>query len=129
MGEIADMMIDGTLCEACGEFIDDEGHGFPRYCSRSCSESRGASQQSKSNKAKNQPPLGEKQLKRLKEIEIETDNPNGMYPGIPLEYAPAKFMSLITSGYAARHDPHNPIHKTRVVITDLGRELLKGNKA
>ena len=31
MGEIADMMLDGTLCEQCGEFIDDDG-GFPRLC-------------------------------------------------------------------------------------------------
>jgi hypothetical protein len=31
MGEIADMMLDGTLCEQCGEYID-EGDGFPRLC-------------------------------------------------------------------------------------------------
>lgn len=33
MGEISDMMLDGTLCEQCGEFIDDdEGGEFPRKC-------------------------------------------------------------------------------------------------
>lgn len=33
MGEISDMMLDGTLCEVCGEFIDDdEGGEFPRKC-------------------------------------------------------------------------------------------------
>lgn len=33
MGEIADMMLDGTLCEGCGELIDDgDGDGFPRRC-------------------------------------------------------------------------------------------------
>lgn len=46
MGEIADMMLDGTLCEGCGEIMDDmiDGHdededqdeddapGYPRRC-------------------------------------------------------------------------------------------------
>jgi hypothetical protein len=31
MGEIADMMLDGVLCETCGEYIGDEV-GFPRRC-------------------------------------------------------------------------------------------------
>lgn len=32
MGEIADMMLDGTLCQGCGEFMDGDGLGLPRYC-------------------------------------------------------------------------------------------------
>lgn len=32
MGEIADMMLDGTLCECCGVYIDDEHDGVPRKC-------------------------------------------------------------------------------------------------
>ena len=32
MGDIADMMLDGTICEGCGEFLDNDGPGFPRYC-------------------------------------------------------------------------------------------------
>lgn len=32
MGEIADMMLDGTLCEGCGEYLDGESDGIPRYC-------------------------------------------------------------------------------------------------
>jgi hypothetical protein len=40
MGDVADMMLDGTLCECCGVYIDDEDGGFPRMC-RSC-ESEGA---------------------------------------------------------------------------------------
>ena len=37
MGEIADMMIDGTMCP-CGEFIDGgaDGPGFTQYCSTQC---------------------------------------------------------------------------------------------
>ena len=41
MGEIAEMMLDGTLCEGCGEFIGN-GYGFPQYCSDECAEGRGA---------------------------------------------------------------------------------------
>jgi hypothetical protein len=37
MGDIADMMLEGILCEGCGELFDDmdEGHeppGHPRRC-------------------------------------------------------------------------------------------------
>ena len=31
MGEIADMKIDGTLCEYCGVLIGD-AIGYPRHC-------------------------------------------------------------------------------------------------
>lgn len=31
MGDISEMMLDGTLCETCGEFIG-EPVGYPRYC-------------------------------------------------------------------------------------------------
>lgn len=36
MGDIADMMIDGTLCEGCGVYMDGDGYGVPRRCP-SCS--------------------------------------------------------------------------------------------
>ena len=32
MGEIADMMLEGTLCAGCGEYMGGSGDGFPRYC-------------------------------------------------------------------------------------------------
>ncbi len=32
MGEIADMMLDGTLCEGCGVFLNEEPQGYPCYC-------------------------------------------------------------------------------------------------
>ena len=34
MREIADMMIDGTMCAGCGMFLHDgeDGDGFPGYC-------------------------------------------------------------------------------------------------
>lgn len=40
MGEIADAMLDGTLCECCGTCIGDET-GFPGYCSDQCAADRG----------------------------------------------------------------------------------------
>lgn len=33
MGDIANMMLDGTLCAGCGEYMGCAGDGFPRYCS------------------------------------------------------------------------------------------------
>ena len=32
MGEIADMMLDGTLCQQCGCFLGDD-QGYPQTCS------------------------------------------------------------------------------------------------
>jgi hypothetical protein len=38
MGEIAEMMLDGLMCERCGEWIGDhdgsegDGPGFPQLC-------------------------------------------------------------------------------------------------
>lgn len=43
MGEIADMMLDGTLCEMCGVYIGTDS-GFPMYCSKECANDRGADQ-------------------------------------------------------------------------------------
>lgn len=42
-GEIAEMMLDGALCEGCGEWLGDDGpQGFPGYCSDYCAGSRSA---------------------------------------------------------------------------------------
>jgi len=32
MGEIADAMLDGTLCEGCGGYLEGEGEGYPVRC-------------------------------------------------------------------------------------------------
>lgn len=32
MGEISDMMLDGTLCQVCGEYIWCEDYGYPQTC-------------------------------------------------------------------------------------------------
>lgn len=43
MGEYAEMMLDGTLCECCGVYIEGDGDGIPRYCSPQCARDRGRS--------------------------------------------------------------------------------------
>lgn len=42
MGDIADMMLEGVMCEGCGESLDQEGEGVPDYCSPGCAVDRGA---------------------------------------------------------------------------------------
>jgi tRNA(Ile2) C34 agmatinyltransferase TiaS len=32
MGEVADMMLDGDLCEGCGVYMGSPGDGYPRKC-------------------------------------------------------------------------------------------------
>lgn len=45
MGEIAEMMLTGVLCEMCSEALDCgecEEIGVPAYCSYECAKDRGA---------------------------------------------------------------------------------------
>ena len=48
MGDIADSMLNGEACEMCGEELDCEGceeAEIPAYCSLSCAEARGTSEE------------------------------------------------------------------------------------
>lgn len=36
MGDIADAMLDGTLCQTCGEYMDPLRYGSPLGVPRSC---------------------------------------------------------------------------------------------
>ena len=38
MGEYAEMLLDGTLCESCGCFINAEPAGYPATCEECFSE-------------------------------------------------------------------------------------------
>ncbi len=40
MGEYAEMMLDGTMCAGCGEYMGG-GEGFPGYCSKECAQETG----------------------------------------------------------------------------------------
>jgi len=37
MGEMADLMLEGCCCPSCGEYLGDDGDGFPVYCA-SCAD-------------------------------------------------------------------------------------------
>ena len=41
MGEIADAMISGEMCEMCGVYLDSGDMGIPMYCSEQCARDRG----------------------------------------------------------------------------------------
>lgn len=120
MGDIADMMLDGTLCACCGVYLDGNViEGIPNYCSDCARDNR----QSKSKPSTNQP-IGAKQLKILQNACRDTDRPTGMYPGMHIDIAPAQIRKLIARGYLEEYHPHNPVHKMRATITDLGRAAL-----
>ena len=38
MGEIAEMMLDGTLCEGCGVYLPGDADGYPRRCKHCAAE-------------------------------------------------------------------------------------------
>ena len=42
MGEIADMMLDGTMCQWCGEWLHggEDGPGYPGLCASCAREER-----------------------------------------------------------------------------------------
>lgn len=40
MGDIAELMLDGTLCEGCGVTLPGAAPGYPRYCSKKCRKDR-----------------------------------------------------------------------------------------
>lgn len=125
MGEIAEMMLDGTLCESCGDYIGN-GEGFPvkcEGCKTQRTDKKFTAKFSASGSARHQS-LGEKQIKRLKRIMDYTDKPLGKYPGDYADAAPAKYESLVRAGFAEYYEPHNSIHKTRIVITERGRQFL-----
>ena len=50
MGEIAEMILDGILCQVCGTYIDDEDEGFPRTCSDCQKEEKRSQKPRKKNK-------------------------------------------------------------------------------
>ena len=40
MGEIANSMINGELCEMCGVPLEENDMGIPMYCSEACARDR-----------------------------------------------------------------------------------------
>lgn len=54
MGEIAEMMLDGTMCAGCGEWLNggEDGDGYPEYCGSCQREESKAAQKQKSQSDK-----------------------------------------------------------------------------
>lgn len=130
MGEIADMMIDGDMCETCGEILN--GHGFPQRCA-ACRRSEQRNERRKPRRAEAvQPPptpmtsrdyVGKKTLRALRLAAMT--GAGGDYTGAQWGMAPTTFAKLQKRGMVERRSPHNPIHKDRAVITEAGRTLLE----
>ena len=78
MGEIAEMMFDGTLCEGCGGYIDDDGgFGVPRYCSDACARGRGALEDDQQTEKWFQCSLCQKRFRYRKSVEQHTQDAHG----------------------------------------------------
>lgn len=42
MGEVADAMLNGDVCEMCGVYLENDPEmGIPMYCSEDCARDRG----------------------------------------------------------------------------------------
>lgn len=70
MGEYAEMMLDGTYCQSCGEFLNggEDGEGFPMFCA-GCQPKDGGglfapNKKKKSNQPKIKCPLCERLIKK-----------------------------------------------------------------
>jgi hypothetical protein len=62
MGEIADMMLDGTLCESCGVYLDGNSPDHPRKCS-ACQKDEKLEKEKEANLLKVPCPCCEKRVK------------------------------------------------------------------
>lgn len=133
MGEISEMMLDGTMCQGCGEWLNEgeDGPGYPGYCS-GCepkNERRAASPKCQAVSA----PLGKKLVKTLKSLARygQTDGSltpirgGTMYAGVQWDMASSQHDRLAKRGFVERRSPHNPIHKDRAVITEKGLAFLR----
>lgn len=129
MGEIAEMMLDGTLCEGCGSYIDDDGaEGMPRYCSPQCARDRGAATGDRGRKKRQIVPfVMRKQDRRwLERVAMESNASGPMYAGMRADFLPSGPSGrLRKAGLIRSESPHNPVHKDRWVITDAGRMALE----
>ena len=124
MGEIADMMLEGILCQHCGGYIGS-ACGYPRSCCEP--EPSARSLKRRSIKADAQA-IGEKAKQLLERVCHFTDTPTGMYPGIHWEDAPGQLRKLKARGFVDVYEPHNRAHKNRAVITNAGRAILEVRK-
>ncbi|QEH79908.1 hypothetical protein EIK56_17925 [Sphingomonas sp. C8-2] len=121
MGEYADMMLDGILCEGCGSYIDDAGgEGFPRYCSNQCARDRGALHAlpncvAKPNPAKVNCPTCRK---RVKQIGL-SDHMRAAHPEVTMtKFVAVKFKDTDTRTYTYAWDGDELYPGDRVKVPD-----------
>ena len=72
MGEIAEMMLDGTLCECCGSYIGSDA-GYPQYCSDECAKDRGVPQFSTPARKVSKPARYAADVKAVKPLSCQVD--------------------------------------------------------
>ncbi len=123
MGEIADLMINGDICEGCGCELDGEGNGFPRRCSGCGGNARDFDPMPRKTHKPDATPLPAKQVNWLKEAARK--GLGAEYDGERWDSAPAQFAKLERRGYVVCWHPHNPAHMPRAIITEAGRVALK----
>lgn len=127
MGDVADAMIEGFLCECCGTFIDGEEPGYPRYCSPQCARDRGASPEpSRKSKKKAQKPYQHSSMRKRDAAWLRLSAAEGAagYLGVQWDMCPSAFHRLKRLGFVEGFTPHNPAHKDRAVATEAGHAKL-----
>lgn len=123
MGEIAELMINGDICEGCGCELG-EGDGYPRRCEGCGGKSRENPEPRQRKMPLSRQPLSAKQLQKLEWASAKSS----MYEGCNWDEAPGQFNRLETLGLVKCVQPHNPAHKAKAVLTDAGRAALKAAK-
>lgn len=121
MGDIADMVLNGDLCERCGVDLGD-GDGFPRKCA-GCDDGP----QPYTGKL---PTIRAKDGKWLETIARRTENPLGMYPGESVRDIPSGPADRLRAlGLIEKYYPHNDAHDDRWTVTPKGTALAAEVKA
>ncbi len=128
MGEIADMMIDGTLCEGCGAYLG-EGDGYPRRCpsceAREYDEGGDLTDTAQVPKFTPAEPLAKKYHRTLELVQRQTDDPVTEDPGLAVAAAPAQLSKMRTRGLVTYLFGKDKRKATTAVITDRGRIALR----
>lgn len=129
MGEIADLMIEGEICEGCGCELDGEAPGFPRRCRGCGGNSRDFIPSGRTSARPQKPDNMPISAKLLRTLETAARTGRGLeYDGERWDSSPAQFAKLERRGYVERWHPHNPAHMPRAVITKAGKEALSAAK-
>lgn len=126
MGEIADLMINGDICEGCGCELDGEGDGFPRRCAGCGGNTRDFDTTPRKARKPDNMPISAKLMRTLADAARKGSGTE--YDGERWDSSPAQFAKLERRGYVECWHPHNPAHMPRAIITAAGRDALAASK-